>query len=162
MNGLLWHMTSLGDAGPYSLSLPCHRQNFIYLSAVQCSLWCCASARSTRLIDFIVYELNHLLVYILRAFVGSCKGGSRDSGFKFQTEQGFWIFWDSYFNMAWIQDSNFKWVGFRILSFGLTGPYLCEMLNHPCHQTKAMDGMKNFFSADKFLFLWVTASCSGL
>ena len=61
---------------------------------------------------------------------GPCKGGSRDSGFKFQTDQGFWIqiskrarfriqiskraifriqiFWDSYFKMAWIQDSNFK------------------------------------------------------
>ncbi len=69
-------------------------------------------------------------------FVGPCKGGgpgildsnfkqTRDSGFKFQKGQdsgfkfqkgqdsGFRfqplvLFWDSYFKIAWIQDSNFK------------------------------------------------------
>ena len=48
--------------------------------------------------------------------LGPCKGGSRDSGFKFQTDQGFWIqisnragFWIQISNRLrfWIQISHF-------------------------------------------------------
>ncbi len=71
--------------------------------------------------------------------IGPWKMGVWDSGFKFQTGMEFGvqisnsvgfkiqisveevtsgdfrvIFWDSYFKVAGIQDSNVKWVGFRI------------------------------------------------
>ncbi len=43
--------------------------------------------------------------------IGACKGGSRDSGFKFQTDQGFWIRFSKGARF-WIHIS--KWVGFWI------------------------------------------------
>ncbi len=77
--------------------------------------------------------------------IGPCKGRSRDSGFKFQTDQGFWIqiserarfriqiskrarfriqnstFWDSNFK-AIFWDSYFKMAWIQDSDFGLQGP----------------------------------------
>ncbi len=91
--------------------------------------------------------------------IGPCKGGgSRDSGFKFQTDQGFWIqiLKRARFRIQISKRARFrihisiskqffgihisKWLGFRIqisnrwdsgFRFGLTGPYM--YLSHSKH-----------------------------
>ncbi len=65
--------------------------------------------------DFKHPSLLSIFCKILPRPLGPCKGGSRDSGFKFQTDQGFWIqisnragFWIQISNRAgfWIQISK--------------------------------------------------------